>query len=243
MVTLNALPKIVIFLKLIQKSLRSKSCYPCCVTLYLTKSSKYIIWLWSYKWKSRYRSVRRSCCEFHAESAGDAASIAPFRSESRSLGRLIRRVCWLKSFSVGISLYLWASESPTVTELELSNCLLPYSYSPYFKHLGMKTLTKIKIKTLPNTAENLRFIHFNHPFPGLILRDYPFYNIARFTLILKSVFTFSSCSTLLIGCACNVIMLIIIIIIWIFQELQFSGFPVAELQCVLLLCSYPNIPP
>jgi hypothetical protein len=33
-------------------------------------------------------------------------------------------------------------KSAVVTELELSNCLMPYPNSPFFKHLVLKTLKK-----------------------------------------------------------------------------------------------------
>ncbi len=69
--------------------------------------------------------------------------------------------------------YLWPSESPTVTELEVNKCLMPYSFSQCFIHSGMKTWPKW-IKILPSRAENLCFIHFNNLFRGLILRNCSF---------------------------------------------------------------------
>jgi hypothetical protein len=45
-----------------------------------------------------------------------------------------------------------------------------YRYSQYFKHWGMKTLTK----NLPGMDENLCFTHYNHLFSGLVSWYYPF---------------------------------------------------------------------
>jgi hypothetical protein len=49
-------------------------------------------------------------------------------------------------------------KSAVVTELELSNCLMPYRNSPCFKHLTLKTL-KNKEKITPGTAINVRSIY------------------------------------------------------------------------------------
>ncbi len=37
-------------------------------------------------------------------------------------------------------------KSAVVTELELSDCLVPYRYCPFFKYLGVKTLINMNKK-------------------------------------------------------------------------------------------------
>ncbi len=93
---------------------------------------------------------------------------------------LIQQVCWLKSLFIGATLYLWASESLKVTELELIDCLMKCHYDPHFKHLDMKSWTNL-IKILPGGGKNLRFIHYHNLFPGLIPWDYPFKTISQWT--------------------------------------------------------------
>jgi hypothetical protein len=44
-------------------------------------------------------------------------------------------VCCPNSLSIGVTLHLWALESATVLELELSDCLMLYRYGPYFKNI------------------------------------------------------------------------------------------------------------
>ncbi len=58
-------------------------------------------------------------------------------------------------------------ESAEVTELELGDSLISCCCVSYFKYLDIKTLLKV-MKTLPGTGENVRFIHENHLYLGLI---------------------------------------------------------------------------